>query len=262
MENDGNLSATTAQQVTVVGVKLPIFWPADPTLWFIQAESQFNVAKVTSSRTKFDHVVSVLPHDVISEVRDIIVSSSSDNDPYKSLKEAIIQRTASSERDRLQLLMSKEELEHRKPTQMLRRMQQLLGAQFESFDKSLLKELFLQKLPSSVQRVLASMPPATAIDQLAETADRVSDIETASVATVHARTDSDRLSKLEAQVAELLQLMRARKSPTPHRHGRASSQRPKSPTRSNMCFFHEKFGTSARKCQKPCSFNTSSSENN
>ena len=61
--------------VSGVAVKLPTFWSNDPTQRFLQAESQFNSARVTASRTKFDYVVTVLPHEIISEVIDIIITS-------------------------------------------------------------------------------------------------------------------------------------------------------------------------------------------
>jgi hypothetical protein len=66
--------------VNAVAVKLPDFWPADPTTWFHQAEAAFRRSNVTVSYTKYDLVflqddktkqnflvdtgpaVSVLPH--------------------------------------------------------------------------------------------------------------------------------------------------------------------------------------------------------
>ncbi len=50
---------------------------------------------------------------------------------------------------------------------------QLLLGDCPGFDTSFLRELFLQRLPPNVRMVLASTPEGTAIDQLAEMADKI-----------------------------------------------------------------------------------------
>ena len=51
-----------AKQLAVVAVqiKLPLFWPKDPALWFTQIKAQFTTCGITASWTKFDYVVSSL----------------------------------------------------------------------------------------------------------------------------------------------------------------------------------------------------------
>lgn len=276
-----NPTEDNSPEVLLVGVKLPAFWSADAALWFIQAEAQFNLAKVTVSRTKFDHIVSVLPHEIIAEVRDVIISSISASKPYEDLKEALLQRTASSERDRLHQLMCKEELGDRKPTQMLRQMQQSLGVQAPSFDKAMFRELFLQKLPTSVQKVLATVDNATAIEKLAETADRVVEIEPTSSVSSLQGVSEDRITKLEQQIAQLsTKIEKLFKNRSFSRHPRSSQRsqqqsthnppsdrsqstnrrRSGSPPKPEFCYYHNRFGNNARKCMPPCKF-SSSSEN-
>ena len=60
--------------VNAVAVKLPDFWPADPTTWFHQAEAAFRRSNVTVSYTKYDHVLMKLPTDVVMSVRDLVNS--------------------------------------------------------------------------------------------------------------------------------------------------------------------------------------------
>ncbi len=118
--------AIHAPDVSAVSVQLKLlpFWPADPELWFAQVEAQFACRRIVSQRSKFDYVVSSLSPEYAAEVRDLLIRPPTD-DPYKILKTQLTKRTSASEQRKLQLLFTSEELGDKKPTQLLRRMQQL-----------------------------------------------------------------------------------------------------------------------------------------
>ena len=101
-------------------------------------------------------MIASLSPEIACEVRDLLVRPPADR-PYDTLKAELIKRTAASEQRKLQQLISREELGDRKPTQPLRRMQQLLGDHLgPTVDNAFLRELFLQRLPANVRMVLAS----------------------------------------------------------------------------------------------------------
>ncbi|KAG1714519.1 hypothetical protein GQR58_001116 [Nymphon striatum] len=53
--------------LSAVSIKLPPYWPKDPSIWFRQLEAQFRLRGISSQRTCFDYAVSALSPDVISE---------------------------------------------------------------------------------------------------------------------------------------------------------------------------------------------------
>ena len=127
-------------------------------------------------KTKFDYIVASLSPEIATEVRDLILTPPTTN-PYDNLKAQLIKRTTASEQRRLQQFFNAEELGDRKPTQLLRRMQQLPGEKAASTDSSFLREFFLQRMPGNIRVVLASTADTTSLEELATLADKIVDGE-------------------------------------------------------------------------------------
>ena len=276
MNKDTDSTATQSQsQVLAAGVsiKLPPYWPDDPTIWFAQVEAQFVTRGITSEQTKYSHVVASLQPQFAKEVRDILVSPPTVK-PYQVLKTELMKRTSASEQKRLHQLLTAEELGDRKPSQLLRRMEQLLGA--KQLEDSIFKQLFLQRLPHHVQSILASSRDDMTVNQLSELADRILEVASPSLPSVSNITAvasgsaasssvpdiqrlSDQVEKLTFQVQSLTtQLHHERSRPrdrgTPSQRNQSRS-RSFSRSRSNgLCWYHYTFGSKARKCDSPCNF--------
>lgn len=238
--------------VAAVTLKLPPFWPADAQMWFAQVEAQFSTRGITAQRTKFDYVVASLAPEFATEVRDLILSPP-DERAYDNLKEELIRRTAASEQKRLQQLLNAEDLGDRKPTQLLRRMQQLLGE--KAIDESLLRELFLQRLPANVRMVLASTRDTVALNDLAQLADKIAEVAMPSVCAVNTPSLASEVEQLRAEVASLKQAIKSLSQTTARRQRSTSRNRsptpPQAPT--DLCWYHRTFGDAAKKCHTPCS---------
>ena len=250
-----------------MNVKLPPLWPADPQVWFAQVEAQFTTRGITQQRTKFDYIVASLTPEYAKEVRDLILQPPAEA-PYDTLKQQLIQRTAASEQRHLQQLFNAEELGDRKPTQLLRRMQQLLGDKAGAMDSSVLRELFLQRLPANVRMVLASSPGTTNLENLAQLADKIVEVAAPAVSAVSATHLSDEFERLRAEVTSLRKVVESLPKTTankrdhpqsrPRGHSRSQSRgRSPSPhpaTEVPICWYHRRFGDEARKCTQPCSY--------
>ena len=256
--------APTPAALSAISVKLPPFWPADPEVWFAQVEAQFITRGITAQKTRFDYVISSLSPEFAMEVRDLLLTPPADQ-LYNTLKAQLIKRTAASEQRKLQQLISGEELGDRKPTQLLRRMQQLLGDKVGTADtNSFLRELFLQRLPANVRMVLASTDTAMTTDKLADLADKVMEVATHTVSAIKANPpatahESAEVQQLRDEVARLTARLESLDPPRRQRRSNSKPRRAATPTPSttpqdSLCWYHANYGEAAKKCKEPCSW--------
>ena len=227
-------------------------------MWFAQVEAQFATRRITLERTKFDYIVASLSPNIATEVRDLILAPPADT-PYTVLKRELCKRTAGSNQQKLQRLLNDLELGDRKPSQLLRRMCQLWCG--GDADDTLLRELFLQQLPSNVRMVLAPSGTGISLDNLADMADRIMDVSTPTVATVHAPPAPAEVDSLRAEVRQLQELVKSlafhprdsrRRSPTPARRRSPSPAHLPPSEDPTLCWYHQRFGDAATKCRPPC----------
>ena len=257
----------TPATLASVSVKLPPFWPSDPEIWFAQVEATFTTRRITTEKTRFDYVIASLSPEVATEIRDLVLKPP-ETTPYKILKEQLIRRTAASEQRRLQQLFNAEELGDRKPTQLLRRMQQLLGERASTTDSTFLRELFLQRLPSNVRMVLASTNTTATLEELAELADKVVEVAAPAVAapivaTTSASPSPEILAEIEQLRSVVEQLQTSVKQLTRQSRGRSHSrnrQHSPAPQEQTTCWYHQKYGSKAKKCNPPCNFTQPSND--
>ena len=175
--------------MAVVQLKLPPFRPADPDVWFAQVEVQFSTRRITTQKTKYDYVVNSLSPEFATEVCDLILHVP--DNPYDTLKQQLIQRTCLPEQRRLQQLFHSMELGDHKLMQLFQRMQQLLGDSATATDGPLLRELFLQQLPSNIRMVVAASVAGKSLEEIAEQADRIIDVAPPSVSAITTPSTSE-----------------------------------------------------------------------
>eukprot|EP00794_Sanderia_malayensis_P012952 gene12952-biopygen10328 len=258
-------TAQTSRELPSVSgysLKLPPFWPNDPVVWFAQVEALFTTRRITTQSTKFSFVISSLPPEIAQEIRDLLLQPPAD-EPYEHLKAGLIKRTSASEQKRLHQLLISEELGDRKPSQLLRRMRQLLGD--SRLEDKILRQLFLQRLPTNAQLILASSADNVSIEQLASLADKILEValpgnSVSAMSTTVAPTPSRDIQNLQAQISALTTQMQCLVQQISHPRGRSRSSS-RSPRRSSasrngprQCWYHWKFGSQAQKCNPPCSF--------
>ncbi|CAH8465108.1 unnamed protein product [Dicrocoelium dendriticum] len=259
-----------SQSVQALSLVVPPFIEKDPVLWFMILEAEFTSKHVTNDSAKFNHLLTRLPTDITLALRDLIITSCPP-DRYNSLKNAVIKRVTPSVKSRLHKLFTGLQLGSSKPSALLLEMRGLL--QGLHMDESLLRELWLQRLPENVQAML-SLAKSQPLSEVADIADDMMDRFTGppcpsssslrspdvgftvdpSVQTIGTATPPS-TGELLAEIAALRQEVQSLKL---HRHQRDSPSRSPSPsrrrTRRPICRYHTRFGRSARNCIKPCSF--------
>lgn len=266
-DEDGTAGASAQPLLGAVAVKLPPFWKGDPLVWFAQAEAQFATRAISAEATKYAHVIAALPQEVAQDIRDILINPPQ-KEQYTTLKAKLIERVSASEQRRVQMLLTEEELGDRKPSQLLRRMEQFLGEQ--KLEKGILKQLFLQRLPVNVRLILASTSEALSLSDLADLADRIIEAHPEPLGTMSAIAQTPVVqakpasSTLESQVTDLTRLVRElttvvgrmqrsqsrSRSRTRNRDGKRDTPSDAAPD--ELCWYHSKYGDNAHHCRPPC----------
>nr|XP_042907571.1 uncharacterized protein LOC122271191 [Parasteatoda tepidariorum] len=241
----------------VSAVQIPLYNRSDPALWFIMCESTFRLASpkpITESITKYNYIVSQLPPEIASIVRDILMNPDA-TDPYNNLKTELIVRSGESSQQEIRQLLSGEELGNRKPSELLRIMKR--RAETLKVPEKLMLELFLQRLPTSVQTILAAVSDLT-LEKAADISDKILEVTPVPMET-HSITENDSNSmeeKLLRQIKKLnerIDKLEISRSRSPYRRNRSNSVKKRD---SSVCWYHRNFGNKCKpgKCVMPCKF--------
>ncbi|CAK9825929.1 hypothetical protein ANTRET_LOCUS3855 [Anthophora retusa] len=165
-----SLTSATVAPTERVSIRIPEFTPDDPELWFCILERNLVAAGITLDGVKASYVTGALGPRYIAEVRDILLNPP-DTGLYDKLKTELIRRLSVTQEQKARRLLEHEEIGDRRPSQFLRHLRSLAGT---CVSEPLLRTLWLGRLPSSVQAILATQQ-GTALDKVAELADAIVD---------------------------------------------------------------------------------------
>src|SRR5215469_1773827 len=150
---------------------IPAFQDSNVPLWFRQLDHCFHNASDQLSR--YHATITAIPFTLLTCIEDELTKAENTATPYDYIKEVIITATSASPHDRLTAILSLQNLGDRKPTDFLQHLLSLLSPGQVTLEESLIRPLFLQKLPSQVQTVLSSLPLSTPLKEIAAAADRM-----------------------------------------------------------------------------------------
>lgn len=235
-----------------VSVKLPVFWANKPEVWFGQVEAQFEIAGITQSKTKYNHVISILDTKTADEVADII-RSPPPTDHYEHLKMELISRMSVSRENKLKRLLGEEDIGDRKPSQLLRHLRSLAGTSVVGDD--IIRELWMRRLPENVSAILVAQDDLP-LERSASIADKI--VEQATHAVHAVATSSNEIAQLSEKVEQLTKIVEAlstdRSRPRARLNSRSRFSSRSSSRSSSLCWYHQNYKSRAKKCASPCSW--------
>lgn len=219
-------------------------------LWFAQMRSWFELNRITSDSTKYNMVIAHLRHDALEQVEELVRQPPEQN-KFESIKNALVQRFADSERTRIHKLLSGITLGDKKPSHLL---QELRRANVGN-DETILKNVWMARMPAQAQAVISIAHGG--LSEVAALADVVVEtlrINNNSMNVNEVRNVASSSSEQDRKIDELTRIVAELRAD--RNRGRSQSRgrahnREKTPAREfDLCWYHFKFGANAKKCGK------------
>ena len=213
---------------------------------------------------KFDYIIQALPPEVIMQLRSFILDLPIDQ-PYSKLKDELQRLHTLSNKQCYHQIMWEESLGDEKLSQFLQQMQHLVGS--DQVKSAFFKVMFLEKMPSVVQTVLAALPNTNTLTQMATIADWMMESFSVQPSILHMSVSMPSPSTLAdisplAQTVQVLQQELRELHLELHSCSRSCSRHPSSdrfrslsPASTGdpeLCWYHATFGKHAIRCHSPC----------
>lgn len=217
----------------------------------------------------------------MAHVKDIVNSQPADL--YSQIKNRLIATYSISNEAKLRQLLKGEVVNEGKPSLLLN---QLRSLNDNACGDDVIKSIFLDQLPGSIRAILA-MSQVSDLSALATLADKVceasnpSGFQTFAVtphttphavqscAMTNSQSSMDPLADIISRLSKQVEQLSKKLNKLEHHRGRSRSQstsrgntgsrnRSKSFNRrkTDMCYYHARFGKNALKCEAPCSWNS------
>ncbi len=225
--------------------KLPEFYEKDTRVWFEQIEQ---ILSQSSDTTKKSSLLIALPTDVL------LHSGAQATDSFETIKATIISYFDDSTDQNLRKLLREQQLGDRKPSSVLRSLQRLAPNH-----EGLVRMRFIEIMPENTRVTLAACMDDLTLEKVAAIADRLVN----QTATPRPISNIDCPNTLENQIAELTKVVNALQA---NQRGRSRDRAPSGgsnfrrdrsrsfKTDGKFCWYHFRYGSNARSCNSPCSW--------
>ena len=147
-------SSSNTEEVTEVlslshiSVKPPPFYTKSPQVWFKQLESQFHLAKITSSQTKYHHTLAALPEHIACN----LIIDESDN--YENLKKVIIESLTANKHQLIEEALNTISLGNLRPSLFVNELKRKFSEINLPTEDTIIKSRLLSALPPNIKTAL------------------------------------------------------------------------------------------------------------
>lgn len=155
-----------------VGLRIPPIWRDKLRAWFAHFEAIMTSQK-KGDQAMYELVLGQLERQDVDEIYDMLLRPPETN-KYQAIKQRLLDVYEESEQRNVQRVLAGLELGDLKPSQLLRRMQNLSG---DHLSEATLRSKWLMQLPSNVSSVLALSEKAS-LQEIALMADKMMEQQT------------------------------------------------------------------------------------
>lgn len=149
-----------------VSIKVPIFSETATAGWFSILESQFHLRSISVDETKFYHVISALPAELISKLPSALMTNKS----YNDLKNAVISIHEKTKPELFARLINDTKMTGR-PSYYLQELTATAN-KIGIKEEDLIKHRFIKALPDTISPVIAAQKSLT-LEQMGTLADEL-----------------------------------------------------------------------------------------
>jgi len=163
MPGDEEEIAPKTEIVSHVAVKPAPFYVKNPDMWFKRLESQFVLANVTNTVTKFHHVMAALPEDIGSNIETT-------SETYEALKDSVLNSLKANKHELIQQALSSMDLGYKRPSQLVSEIKRRFAEINIPVDDSIVKSRLLSAFPVHLKSALVGHDDAS-LESFAKIAD-------------------------------------------------------------------------------------------
>lgn len=220
---------------------VPSFWLRNPRLWFIQLETQFDLANITSDTKKYYYLVSYLDDSLANQVENILRNPPRTG-KYDLIKEQLCVKLLACEELRIGNLLQGEVIGDQTPSKFLEHLRNLAGK--SSVTDEVIKPIWLKKLPQYIMERLMTQS-STNLDALAERADRILKINQDKKLDTELYDLASQVGVLTSKIGDISRKIFEGSTYIADQYRLCSGL-------GAECWYHRQYGNRANKCQYPC----------